>query len=203
MPALLLAQTAPAPAAAKKTAPAPVAAAHNFKESGSPTATVTLELYTDYECPACRALYLDVLPSVITEFVQTGKVRLIHRDFPLPQHQYSRIATRYANAAGQIGKYDVVAHQLFLTQPEWSQSGNVAGTISKVLSPADMAKVEQIVKTDSKLDEGVAKDMAQANIDKLNQTPTMVFVKNGNRETISGGLPYPILKTYLEKKLAQ
>jgi len=202
----MLAQTAPAPA--KKAVAAPVAAAstvmlRNFKETGSPTAPITIELYTDYECPACRELYLNTLPPLMTDFVQTGKVRLVHRDFPLPQHQYSPQATRYANAAGQIGRYEIVALQLFQTQPEWSQSGNVDGTVAKVLSPADMAKVREIVKSDSKLQEGIAKDVAQGNVDRLTQTPTMMIVSGGKREQIAGGMPYAILKSYLNKKLGQ
>ena len=89
LPALLPAQT---PAPHKTSAPghkavtaAPVT---NFKESGSPDAPVTIDLYTDYQCPSCRVFYLDKLPALINDFVQTGKVRLIHRDFPLPMHQF-------------------------------------------------------------------------------------------------------------------
>jgi len=53
----------------------------NFKEIGSAKAPITVEIYADYECPHCRALYMEVVPSLIAEFVKTGKVRLIHRDF--------------------------------------------------------------------------------------------------------------------------
>ena len=64
VPALLL--TAQTPAAPKKTSDHKALAAasipKNFKESGSPTAPVTVELYTDYECPACRAFYMETLP---------------------------------------------------------------------------------------------------------------------------------------------
>src|SRR5665213_2681938 len=112
LPALLLAAQTPA-------------TTKNFKESGSPTAPISMELYTDYQCPHCREFYLTDLPPLIKDFVRTGKVRLLHRDFPLPQFQYSRLAARYANAAGKLGYYDLVANQLFETQPEWSQSGNV------------------------------------------------------------------------------
>jgi protein-disulfide isomerase len=216
LPALMLsAQTPPpaaAPAPAKKAAPVaakPASAApstvlaRNFKESGSPTAPITIEIYTDYECPACRDLYLNTLPALITDFVQTGKVRLVHRDYPLPQHQYSPQATRYANAAGEIGKYELVAQQIFQTQPEWSQSGNVDAQVAKVLSPADMAKVREIVKTDTKMQDGISKDVAQGNVDRLTQTPTMMIVAGGKREQIAGGMPYSILKSYLNKKLGQ
>src|ERR1039457_6012538 len=102
-----------------------------FKISGSPMAPVTLEVYTDFQCPHCREFYMTVLPSLTTEFINTGKVRLIHRDFRLPQFQFSKTAARYANAAGTIGKYDVVANQLFLTQPDWAVNGNVDATVAK------------------------------------------------------------------------
>jgi protein-disulfide isomerase len=206
IPALLL--TAQTPAAPKKAADHKALAAaslpKNFKESGSPTAPVTVEIYTDYECPACRDLYMNTLPSLTADFVATGKVHLVHRDYPLPQHQFSKLATRYANAAGTIGKYDLVANQLFVTQPEWSQNGNVDATVAKVLAPADLEKVRALVKTDSHLDDSVAQDVAIANSqDHLTQTPTLVIVAKGKRDVIGGGMPYSILKQYLNQKLAQ
>jgi protein-disulfide isomerase len=206
MPALLL--TAQTPAAPKKTtdhrALTAASVQRNFKESGSPAAPVQVEIYTDYQCPACRALYLDVLPSLNADFVATGKVHLLHRDYPLPQHQFSRMATKLANAAGEIGKYDVVANQIFVTQPEWEQNGNVEGAVAKVLSPADMEKIRTIMKTDTHLDDSVTQDVAMGNADHLTQTPTIVIIgKNGKRDVIGGGLNYSILKAYLNQKLGQ
>jgi protein-disulfide isomerase len=206
VPALLL--TAQTPAAPKKAsdhkALAAVSVTKNFKESGSPTAPITIEIYTDYECPACRALYMDTLPSLNQDFVATGKVHLLHRDYPLPQHQYSRLATRYANAAGAIGKYDLVANQIFVTQPEWAQNGNVDAAVAKVLAPADLEKVRAMVKTDSHLDDSVTQDVAMGNNqDHLTQTPTIVIVAKGKRDVIAGGMPYSILKQYLDQKLKQ
>lgn len=204
-PALLL--TAQTPAAPKKASDHKALTAAsipkgNFKESGSPTAPITVEIYTDYECPACRALYMDTLPSLNADFVATGKVRLLHRDYPLPQHQFSKLATRYANAAGTIGKYEVVANQIFVTQPEWAQNGNVDAAVAKVLPPADMEKVRAMVKTDSHLDDSVAQDVAMGNNqDHVSQTPTIVIIAKGKREPIAGGMPYSILKQYLEQKL--
>jgi protein-disulfide isomerase len=206
VPVLLL--TAQTPAAPKKATDHKALAAasipKNFKESGSPTAPVTIEIYTDYQCPACRDLYMNTLPSLNADFVATGKVHLLHRDYPLPQHQYSKLATRYANAAGTIGKYDVVANQIFVTQPEWEQNGNVDAAVAKVLAPTDMEKVRAMVKTDSRLDDSVTQDVAMGtNQDHVNQTPTIVIVAKGKRDVIGGGMPYSILKQYLNQKLAQ
>jgi protein-disulfide isomerase len=209
LPALLLAadpsvQKTAAPK--KSVAPSTAAAApvKNFHESGSPSAPLTLELYTDYECPACREFYLSTLPSLMTDFVKTGKVRLVHRDFPLPQHQFSKLATRYANAAGTNGKYDIVATQLFQTQPIWEQNGNIDVEISKVLAPADMQKVRDLVKNDAHLDDSVAKDVAMGQNDvHLQVTPTLVIIAKGKNDVIGGGMPYNILKSYLNKKLSE
>jgi protein-disulfide isomerase len=183
--------------------PAPAKPAANFKESGSPTAPITLELYTDYQCPSCRAFYMDILPQVISQYVATGKVRLVHRDFPLPMHQYTRTATKYANAAGQLGLYDVVAAQIFKTQQEWDQNGNIDAEVAKVVPPAEMQKIRDLVKNDTHLDDTVTSDMALGGRDGLNQTPTLVIVKNGKRQKIDGMVPFNILKSYLDQLLAK
>jgi protein-disulfide isomerase len=182
---------------------APAAAVKNFKESGSPNAPITLELYTDYQCPSCRNFYMDVLPQVVSQYVATGKVRLIHRDFPLPQHAYSKVAARYANAAGQLGLYDVVANQIFKTQQEWEGNGNIDGEVAKVVPPAQMQKIRDLVKSDSHLDDTVTFDVTLANQDGLNQTPTLVIVNHGKRQKIDGAVPYNILKQYLDELLAK
>lgn len=176
----------------------------SWKTAGSASAPITIELYTDYECPACRNFYMYVLPDLTRDFVATGKVRLVHRDFRIQSHQFTKIATRYANAAGEIGKYDVVANQLFQTQPDWAQNGNVDGDVAKVLSASDMEKVRAMVKNDSHLDDSVSRDETQAiNIDHLTETPWMVIVAKGKREPMAANLPYTILKQYLNQKLAQ
>jgi len=180
-------------------------AAANFKVAGSPTAPLTLEVYADYECPHCMHFYQDVVPLVIDQYVKTGKVRLVHRDFPLQGHQYARIAAKYANAAGQLGMYDVVVNQIFKTQGEWSQNGNIDGEVAKVVPPGTMQKIRELVKSDTHLDDTVNADMAQGTSDRLNQTPTLVIVNNktGNRQKIDGPLPFGILKSYLDQLLAK
>jgi protein-disulfide isomerase len=147
---------------------------------------------------------MNALPSINSDFVATGKVQLLHRDYPLPQHAHSRLATRYANAAGEIGKYDVVANQLFVTQAQWAGDGNVEAVVAKVLSPADLEKVKAIVKNDTHLDDSVTTDVAMGtNTDHLSQTPTIVVVSKGKRDVIGGMPPYMVFKQFLNQKLAQ
>jgi protein-disulfide isomerase len=202
LPALLVAgeNTAIHKKVAAERGPALV---QNYKDFGSPNAPITLELYTDYSCPSCRNFYMQSLPALMAEFVNTNRVRIVHRDFPLPMHQFSRLAARYANAAGEIGKYDVVASQIFKTQPEWDQNGAIEPQVAKVLTPTEMAKVRELVKMDSHLDDTVIKDVAIGNQDGINQTPSMVLVRNGKREVIAPIPPYSVLKSYLTSVLAR
>jgi protein-disulfide isomerase len=201
---LLTAQTPaqkPAPAARAATAAAP--AQKNFKEIGSASAPVTIEVYSDYECPSCRGLWMDTMPSVMRDYVATGKVRIIHRDFPLPQHQHTREATKYANAGGQIGRYELVTDQIFKTQPIWAANGNVDAEVAKVLPPGEMQKVREIVRTDTHLDDSVQSDLTMGQNDRLDQTPTMFITAKGKRQRVAGFLPYSVLKSYLDQLMAR
>ena len=176
--------------------------AENYKQSGSPNAPVIFEIYSDYECPACAAFYTRVYPQFETEYVKTGKVRVVHRDFPLPQHPFAKLAARYANAAGEAGHYEEVVKQLFASQPEWAASGNVDGAVAHVLSPETMVKVRALVESDAGLDATVAADLSMAGSDRINQTPTIVFVYNGIREKVAGAPSFDLLRSYLEGKLS-
>jgi len=175
--------------------------AANFKEQGSPTATVTIEIYTDYECPSCAMLYRDFVPTLMAEYVRTGKVKLLHRDFPLPQHQHSRLAARYANAAGRLGYYDAAVEQIFKTQDKWSGTGDVDAQLVAVLPPGVMQKVREMVKNDATLDATVEADLAMVQTDKVNQTPTLVVVSKGKRQPIAGAPQWNLFRSYLDKLL--
>jgi protein-disulfide isomerase len=177
------ARPTPLPAAIQGAAPSTAAASARlpasvrkpgFKESGSPTAPVTCELYTDYECPHCATFYLETMPQLAAKYVETGKVRLIHRDFPLARHRYARLAARYADAAGQAGYYQTVADRLFRTQAVWSADGDIEGQVAQVVPAAAMEKVRTLLRDDPAIDNSMAADAAQARQNHVDRTPTLL-----------------------------
>jgi protein-disulfide isomerase len=198
-----------------KTVAAKVPAAktvQNYKISGSPNAPVTVEAYTDYECPHCARFYQEFMPQFTKDYIQTGKVRFVHKDFPLPQHQHAVMAAKYADAAGEVGYYDVAVSQIFKTQETWGASatgpgnGNIDGELTKVIPPGAMQKIRQIVNTTGPIDAEIAKDVSDAqNRDHVMSTPTIVIVtKSGKREPVSTvmEMPYPLFRKYLDSKIA-
>jgi protein-disulfide isomerase len=188
-----------APAVAAKASAAAEPA--KYKESGSPAAPVVLEIYSDYECPACANFYTTVFPQFAAEYVKTGKVRIVHRDFPLPQHPYSRLAARYANAAGEMGHYDEVVMQLFSHQDAWAANGNLDASVAQVLPPGVMQQVRALVEKDAKLDDTVTSDLAIVARERINRTPSLVFIHDGNRQTVDGPPSLMVLKAFVDQLL--
>src|SRR6185437_14628805 len=85
------------PSSRAQAAPTPAEEAHwqTEKSLGSPSAPIRLTVYDDYECPACGQFYEQTLRQLIDTYVADGKVYLVHRDFPLPMHEFSRQAARW------------------------------------------------------------------------------------------------------------
>ena len=89
---------------------------------GSDSARVVITEYADYQCPACQQFATVEWPYVRERLVQTGRVRWVFRDFPLSQHQWSRLAAHSAACANEQGKFWEYADAIFAAQPEWSTS---------------------------------------------------------------------------------
>jgi protein-disulfide isomerase len=166
------------------------------KTFGNPAAPVTIELFSDFQCPACRGLHMQMLPSLMREFVQPGRAYLVYKEFPLTIHSHSREAATYAVAAARVGKYEQVADVLFQNQNAWAADGKIFETIATVLTPAEQKKVQALVKDPSVLDE-VAQDMAEGLQENVNQTPTMVIIHAGKKYPIGGPNNYNLIRSLL------
>ena len=169
------------------------------KAFGSKNASVVMEIYSDFQCPACKQLFTQTTQRVMDNYVNTNKLYIVHRDFPLQMHAYSRIAASYSRAAAHIGKCEAVEQALFENQERWEQNGDVKGIVASVLSPADMKKVQAIV--DSKaLEPLIQKDLQLGQAVPINQTPTSVIrTKDGQSYPVVGFVSFDVLKTLLDQ----
>src|SRR5690349_18786007 len=112
------------------------------KAIGSPSAPVTIQVFSDYECPSCKLFHDQTLPLIMRDYVATGKVYVIYRDFPLPMHKYSRQAADYACAAAHLQLFQPVADALFKNQQSWSNTGKVWECVASVLTESQQKKVQ-------------------------------------------------------------
>jgi len=116
------------------------------KAFGSKNAPITMEVFSDFQCPACKQLYKTTNQQLLDNYVNTNKVYMIHRDYPLPMHAYSRVAARYVRAAAQLGKAEQAEQVLFNNQEKWEQTGDLDGTMAAAFSPAEMTKIRAVAK---------------------------------------------------------
>jgi protein-disulfide isomerase len=204
-PETKLATSAPEASAAPQPAAMPDAGVTDVdphKAFGSKNAPIVLEIFSDYQCPACKSLFETTNRQLMDNYVTTGKVYLIHRDFPLAMHAFSRVAARYARAAAELGKIELVEKALFDNQEKWEQSGDVDGILAAVLSPADMTKVRALVKGGT-LEPLIDKDFAIGQMYRVSQTPTSVFHSKGQTYPYGGAMNYEILHQFLDQLLSQ
>lgn len=83
---------------------------------GKSDAPLTLVEFTDYQCPFCARFETTTLPEIKKKFIDTGKVRLIMRDFPLEFHPFALKAAQSVRCAGDQGKYWEMREVLFKNQ---------------------------------------------------------------------------------------
>ena len=171
------------------------------KSPGSPNAPVTIEIFSDFQCQHCAKLHMETLKAAMADCVAKGQVRLIHRDYPLEQHKFARLAARYANAAAQIGRYEKVCDQLFSLQEEWGIKGNVDQVVSRVLTPAEMVQIRKLISVPG-AEKTIDRDLALGNMIPLEVTPTMVVKAKNKTYPISGAVTYPILKRFIDSLIA-
>jgi protein-disulfide isomerase len=172
------------------------------KAAGTPAAPILIEVFSDYQCPACKVLYEQTLRPLVNDYVRSGKVYLVHREFPLPMHNYAAQAAAYACAAERIGKYELVAGALFARQEAWSADGKVDEAACSVLTTAESAKVRGLVK-DAAIAAEVRADTELGGKANIRQTPTMIITHRLKQYPLSGSVSYDLLRRFLDELLAK
>jgi protein-disulfide isomerase len=89
---------------------------------GQESAPVTWVEFSDYQCPFCAKLYQQGEAQVKTNYIDTGKVKLYFRDFPLSFHPQALPASMAAACANEQGKYWEMHGKLFNDQTASSQA---------------------------------------------------------------------------------
>ena len=205
------AKTSHAKAAASSGLPLPV------KTIGSKNAPITMEVFSDYQCPSCGALYEQTLRPMINDYVAAGKVYLVHRDFPLPMHTYGYEAARWVNAASRIGKFGEVEAALYDNQRAWTADGNIQKYVAGALNDADFKRVQKLMvgcgievkpgpenTSACPLDANIEADKALGNQIPVKATPTFITYYKGQKyPAASGVISWPVMKQYFDSLLAQ
>jgi len=193
-----------ATASAKPAAQAPANPTF-LKAIGSPSAPITMEVFGDFQCPACRNFFETSEKQVIDDYVIPGKVYIIHRDFPLDMHPYARQAARLANAAAEFGQFEAIERALYDRQDEWTTRGNIDEVIATAFPAAQFKKFQAFESQHiNDINAAIERDRSMGMQRNVNQTPTVFVTAHGKTEGLpGGGVDYKLLKSYFDYLLRQ
>ncbi|OFW37192.1 MAG: hypothetical protein A3J28_07685 [Acidobacteria bacterium RIFCSPLOWO2_12_FULL_60_22] len=166
---------------------------------GNATAPIKIEVFSDFQCPGCRDLYLHTMRSVLTDYAAAGKVCVIYHELPLNMHPHARQAARFGQAAQRLGqRYWVqVAEALYQAQDQWAKDGKIEQVLASALSKDDMAKLRKEA-ADPRTDAAIVNDLGLAKRLDIEQTPTLLVTRKDKTERTAGVVQYAILKRYLD-----
>ncbi len=98
----------------------PASLAHD-RTLGDPAAPITLDVWSDNQCPYCDRFWTSVAPGLISKYIQTGEARLVYHDYTFigPESLSSAIAARAADQQGKFWPY----HDLLFANQRTENSG--------------------------------------------------------------------------------
>ena len=189
---------APAPQASAPAAPAPAPAPAQGQDAvlaarlaersiGRQDAPVTVIEYFSLTCGHCAAFHRDTLPQVKRDLVESGRLRIVYRDFPLDQT--GLMAAMVARAL-PAERYDAFIGTLFATQDRWAFNRNADPRVElfRIAALAGMSRetFDAVI-----ADEALARGIMEARVagqtaHNVTSTPTFVF---GIR-VVPGNMPF-------------
>jgi protein-disulfide isomerase len=150
---------------------------------GTIDAPVTIVEFSDYQCPFCRRYSLNVFPTLKREYIDTGKVRYVFRDFPLSSiHQQAGKAHESAHCAGEFNKYWEMHDTLFQNQKDLQVPSLKLYAANLGL---DSAAFEACLDS-GKYQADIQKDVGDGAKVGIRGTPSFFIGKSGTGDTITG-----------------
>ncbi|MCI0395105.1 MAG: DsbA family protein [Chloroflexi bacterium] len=162
---------------------------------GNPNAPVTIVEFSDYQCPFCRRHFLEVFPRLKADYIDTGRVYYVFKDFPIASlHPLAYRLHEAALCAGQSGGPEAYwqAHDLFFSKVETFQAESVAELDVVILAQLASAGLPDVGDC---LEKNQNADTVQAGLaegQRLGVTGTPTFFVNGY--PVNGAQSYQVFQ---------
>lgn len=167
---------------------------------GNQNAKVTIIEFSDFQCPFCRMFYEQTLPQIKKEYIDTEKVKLAYRHYPLSFHPMSMPSALASECANEQIRFWDYHDKLFEEQKKLGQ-GTVQYTTDDIKEWAqdiglNTDQFNSCLDTE-KYKVQIQKDIDEANSAGVNSTPT--FSVNG--EIVDGARPFADFKAAIDRAL--
>jgi len=170
---------------------------------GAMDAPVTVVEFTDYQCPYCLRFTRTTFPLLKSRYIDTGKVRWVALNLPLPFHKDAIKAAQAAHCAGEQGKFWEMRRVLFENPQKLDVTYLPAHAATLSL---DLVAFNACLQSRRHLDE-IAQDAKDANAVSLTGTPSFIIGKSAKDEIfgqiVVGAQPMNQFEAAIAKALAQ
>jgi protein-disulfide isomerase len=174
--------------------------AHTLGKNDAPLVLIE---YTDYQCPYCKRFYDTTFVEIKKNLIDTGKVRFISRNLPLPFHAHAQKAAQAAFCAGEQGKYWEMRDALFKNQNRLENEA-IIGYATELSLKADVFK--SCMDSDKSAKE-VKDEAAYAGTLGITGTPTFVLGRpkgdSVEGRKIVGAQPYAAFEVQVNELLRE
>ncbi|WP_291866190.1 DsbA family protein [Bradyrhizobium sp.] len=154
---------------------------------GPATSPVTITEYASMTCGHCANFHETVFPKIKSEYIDSGKIRWVFREFPLDIKAAAGSMLARCIAKDDAGKYFAVIDMLFKQQNDWVTK-NTTETLTRIGKQAGLSQqaVEDCLKDQALLDKIAADQKFASEVLKVSSTPT--FFING--EMVKGATSF-------------
>jgi protein-disulfide isomerase len=177
----------------------------NEPSKGDGKAKVAVIEFSDYQCPFCARYSKGAYAQIEDDYIETGKVRYVFRDLPLPFHKQAFKAAEAAHCAGEQGKFWEMHDFLFQNQAALAPEQLPGHAKSLGL---DETKFQKCLDS-GKFAADIKKDVADAGTVGISGTPTFLIgvVQPGDGRVkvvkkLVGAKPYEEFKAAIDGMLA-
>ena len=170
---------------------------------GSANAPLVIVEYTDLQCPFCQQFHNATFPQIKANYIDTGKVRFVSRDFPLDFHENARRAAVAGRCAGEQDKFWEMRHVMIVNADKLKPDNLIsyAGNVK-----LDVPKFTTCLNSDKYMPD-IDKNIAEGTAAGVNGTPSFVIGSLDKDKLkgvrLVGAMPYAQVEAKIEEMLAQ
>ena len=161
-------------------------AADRGRVLGRDSALVWLIVVSDFQCLLCRVWHEVTLPTLITEYVTTGKVRLAFLNYPLRDHKNAVAAASAAMCASAQGKFWEASSRIFHDQNRWAGAENGAAVLDTLATApgVDAQKLHDCTQT-GRLLRLIHADIERSEKSSATDAPTFIIGRHHMEGAVS------------------
>ncbi len=180
------------PTAAPPTPKKGVASIDDDPVLGDKNAPVTIVEFSDYECPFCKRHFTETHPQLVKNYIDTGKAKLVFRDFPLSFHDpmatKEAVAANCAKEQGGDKKYFEFHDEIF--KRTTSNGNGLDDTKIKSIATDLSLNIDTFntCLSNKAMEDEVKKDITDGTAAGASGTPTFLIGKTTNDGKVEGDL---------------